>query len=96
MSNLAEQALKSAIIASAKYKVKKRSNRNVVGSYAVKGILVNREPPITAGWCGNDNCEHQSHKERRRAQAAAETRKERQAGKTKGGKAKKVEKDENL
>lgn len=41
----------------------------------VKGILINRERPISAGWCGNDNCEHTSHKDRRRAQAAAETRK---------------------
>lgn len=41
----------------------------------VKGILIDRDPPITAGWCGNDNCEHKTHKERRAAQAAADKRK---------------------
>ncbi len=40
----------------------------------VKGILINRDPPITAGWCGNDNCEHRNHKAMRAAQAAADTR----------------------
>jgi hypothetical protein len=40
----------------------------------VKGILIDRDPPITAGWCGNDNCEHITHKERRAAQAAADKR----------------------
>lgn len=43
-------------------------------SEALPGILINREPPITAGFCGNDNCEHASHKAKRAAQAAAETR----------------------
>lgn len=41
---------------------------------SVPGILMNRERPITAGWCGNDNCEHHEHKQRRAAQAAADTR----------------------
>lgn len=40
----------------------------------VKGILINREPPITTGWCGDDNCEHASHKAKRSAQAAADKR----------------------
>lgn len=40
----------------------------------VKGIAINREPPITVGWCGNDNCEHLTHKARRSAQKAADTR----------------------
>lgn len=41
---------------------------------AVKGILIDRPRPITEGWCGNDNCEHLSHKQRRAAQAAADKR----------------------
>ena len=41
----------------------------------IKGILINREPPITVGWCGNDNCEHTSHKAKRAAQKAADTKK---------------------
>lgn len=41
----------------------------------VKGILIDREPPISSGWCGNDNCEHMNHKARRAAQAAADKRK---------------------
>jgi hypothetical protein len=41
----------------------------------VKGILVIRERPISAGWCGNDSCEHSTHKARRAAQAAADKRK---------------------
>jgi hypothetical protein len=40
----------------------------------IKGILINRDPPISTGWCGNDNCEHTTHKQRRAAQAAADTR----------------------
>lgn len=40
----------------------------------IKGILINRDPPITVGFCGNDNCEHITHKDRRRAQKAADTR----------------------
>lgn len=44
----------------------------------VKGILINRDPPITAGYCGNDNCEHTTHKEMRRAQKAAETKRKNQ------------------
>lgn len=40
----------------------------------IKGILINRERPITAGYCGNDNCEHATHKKMRTAQAAAEKR----------------------
>ncbi len=40
----------------------------------VKGILINRDPPITTGYCGNDNCEHTSHKQRRAAQKGADTR----------------------
>lgn len=43
-------------------------------SESVKGILINREPPITVGWCGNDNCEHLSHKAKRAAQKAADTK----------------------
>lgn len=38
----------------------------------VKGILIDRDPPITVGWCGNDNCEHAGHKAKRVAQAAAD------------------------
>lgn len=41
----------------------------------VKGILINRDRPITEGWCGNDECEHTTHKTRRAAQAAADKRK---------------------
>ena len=41
---------------------------------SIKGILINRDPPITAGWCGNDNCEHVTHKQRRAAQKAADTK----------------------
>lgn len=40
----------------------------------VPGILIDRDPPISAGWCGNDNCEHTTHKDRRAAQAAADKR----------------------
>jgi hypothetical protein len=40
----------------------------------IKGILVNRERPITAGWCGNDDCEHLTHKQRRSTQAATDKR----------------------
>lgn len=43
-------------------------------SDSVRGILINRDPPISSGWCGNDNCEHTTHKARRSAQAAADTR----------------------
>lgn len=50
----------------------------------IQGILINRDRPITAGWCGNDSCEHQTHKDRRAAQAAADTKK-RKAGKGKVG-----------
>lgn len=39
-----------------------------------KGILINRDPPITSGFCGNDNCEHLTHKASRSAQKAADTR----------------------
>lgn len=42
-------------------------------SRPVKGIA-ERDRPISVGWCGNDNCEHQNHKDMRRAQAAADTR----------------------
>lgn len=38
----------------------------------IKGILINRDPPITAGWCGNDECNHLTHKQRRAAQAGAD------------------------
>ena len=41
----------------------------------IKGILIDREPPITVGFCGNDNCEHLSHKAKRAAQKAADTKK---------------------
>lgn len=41
----------------------------------VKGIEVNRERPLHSGWCGNDDCEHLTHKSRRAAQAAADKRK---------------------
>jgi len=47
----------------------------------IKGILINRDPPITAGWCGNDNCSHSTHVSRRRAQAATDTREKRKSGK---------------
>lgn len=43
-------------------------------SRTVKGILIDRDPPISAGWCGNDECEHLTHKAKRAAQAAADTR----------------------
>lgn len=47
----------------------------------IKGILINRDPPITAGWCGNDDCQHRTHIDRRRAQKAADTRAKRKEGK---------------
>jgi hypothetical protein len=40
----------------------------------IKGILINRDPPITTGYCGNDECLHITHMDRRRAQKAADTR----------------------
>lgn len=40
----------------------------------ISGILINRDPPITTGWCGNDTCEHATHKARRVAQASADKR----------------------
>lgn len=40
----------------------------------IKGILINRDRPITAGFCGNDNCNHVEHKRLRAAQAAADKR----------------------
>lgn len=40
----------------------------------IKGILIDRDPPISAGWCGNDSCEHVNHKQMRAAQAAADKR----------------------
>lgn len=43
-------------------------------SEVIKGILINRDPPISTGFCGNDNCEHQNHKAMRTAQKAADTR----------------------
>jgi hypothetical protein len=43
---------------------------------SIKGILINRDQPASAGWCGNDNCEHTTHKERRAANAAADKRKQ--------------------
>ena len=43
----------------------------------IKGIT-ERDRPITVGWCGNDNCEHVTHKQRRAAQAAADTKKRKQ------------------
>ena len=44
-------------------------------SRLVSGILINREPPISTGWCGNDECLHKTHIAMRRAQEASETRK---------------------
>lgn len=46
----------------------------------IKGILINRDPPITVGFCGNDNCEHLTHKAMRTAQKAADTRERRKSG----------------
>jgi hypothetical protein len=40
----------------------------------IKGILIDRERPISTGYCGNDNCEHQNHKDLRSAQKAADTK----------------------
>jgi hypothetical protein len=68
MNNPVQEAMAKALAK------KKPANHYSTGSPQVKGILINREPPITAGWCGNDNCEHQNHKQRRAAQAAADTR----------------------
>lgn len=56
-------------------KVKKPANHySSETDHRVIGILINRDPPITVGWCGNDNCEHYEHKQRRAAQAAADKR----------------------
>jgi hypothetical protein len=30
-------------------------------SDAVKGILINRNPPLGTGWCGAEDCEHKNH-----------------------------------
>lgn len=70
MTNPIETLFKQAVVKMAK---------NASSGYSsdtpnIKGILINRDPPITVGWCGNDNCEHQNHKDMRRAQAAADTK----------------------
>lgn len=36
--------------------------------------ITERERPISTGFCGNDHCEHQNHKNMRAAQAAADNR----------------------
>lgn len=28
----------------------------------IKGILINRDRPAGSGWCGDENCKHESHK----------------------------------
>lgn len=70
MSNPVETLFKQAIVKMAK----NASNGYSSDTPNVKGILINRDPPITAGWCGNDNCEHTTHKQRRAAQAGADKR----------------------
>lgn len=44
-------------------------------SEKLPGILINRDRPITEGFCGNDNCEHLNHRAQRAAQATADKRK---------------------
>jgi hypothetical protein len=40
---------------------------------AVRGIA-ERDRPISIGTCGNDDCQHTTHKDRRKALKAADTR----------------------
>lgn len=45
----------------------------------ISGIVINRDRPLGSGYCGNDNCEHTTHKGMRRAQKAADTRSKKKA-----------------
>lgn len=40
----------------------------------VSGILIDRDRPLGSGYCGNDDCDHRTHKDMRRAQKAADTK----------------------
>ena len=62
-----EEARRIADESKARLKAEERSSR-------IKGILINRDPPISTGWCGYDECLHTTHVARRAAQAAADTR----------------------